>query len=87
MSVLAHTRAGEGERAVVLLHGLLGSARNLATLARTLVERDPTLVVISLDLTGHGASPPLPPGVDSGTLATDVLTIARALRVSPWPVR
>jgi esterase len=79
VSVLAHTRAGEGGRALVLLHGLLGSGRNLATLARTLVERDPTLAVVALDLTGHGASPPLPPGADSATLATDVLTTARAL--------
>jgi len=82
VSVLAHTRAGEGGRVLVLLHGLLGSGRNLMTLARTLVEREPMLAAVSLDLTGHGASPPLPPGADSETLATDVLTTARALGIS-----
>lgn len=79
MRRLADYRAGDGPRAVVLLHGLLGSARNLATLARGLAARDPTLGVVALDLTGHGASPPLPPGADSVTLATDVLATADAL--------
>ena len=79
MSVLAHVRAGDGPRPVVLLHGFLGSARNLSTLARMLVERDPGLGVVALDLTGHGASPPLPPGADSTTLARDVLATTRAL--------
>ena len=63
----------------MLLHGLLGSARNLATLARGLAARDPTLGVVALDLTGHGASPPLPPDADAATLAADVLTTADAL--------
>jgi pimeloyl-ACP methyl ester carboxylesterase len=76
---LASLRAGDGPRPVVLLHGFLGSARNLATLARTLAERDPRLGVVGLDLTGHGASPPLPPGADSATLAGDVLATARDL--------
>jgi pimeloyl-ACP methyl ester carboxylesterase len=85
VSVLAHARAGEGPRPLVLLHGFLGSARNLATLARLLVERDPQLAVFALDLTGHGASPPLPPGADSGTLAHDVLETVRALAL-PGPL-
>jgi pimeloyl-ACP methyl ester carboxylesterase len=76
---LAHQRAGDGPRPVVLLHGLLGSARNLATLARGLAARDATLGVVALDLTGHGASPPLPPGAGSATLAADVVATARAL--------
>jgi esterase len=76
---LAHQRAGDGERPLVLLHGLLGSARNLATLARGLAERDPRLAVVAVDLTGHGASPPLPPAADSTTLAADVLATADAL--------
>lgn len=79
MRRLAHQRAGEGPRALVLLHGLLGSGRNLATLARGLSERDRALSVVTLDLTGHGASPPLPPGADSATLAGDVLATTEAL--------
>jgi esterase len=81
--VLAHVRAGAGRRPLILLHGLLGSARNLATLARYLSEHDPELGVVSFDLTGHGASPPLPPGADTTVLAADVLASARALGLAP----
>lgn len=86
MSVLAHVRTGQGPRPLLLLHGFLGSARNLASLARGLAERDPSLSVLALDLTGHGASPLLPEGADTATLARDVLATARALDV-PSPVR
>jgi esterase len=78
-SILAHQRSGTGKRPLVLLHGFLGSARNLATLARGLAARRGELDVVAFDLTGHGASPPLPPAADTATLATDVLTSARAL--------
>jgi esterase len=82
VSGLAHVRAGDGPRAVVLRHGFHGSARNLTTLARTLTASDPSLGVVAFDLTGHGASPPLPPNADSGTLAADVLAAADALRLA-----
>jgi esterase len=77
--VLAHVRAGAGRRPLVLLHGLLGSARNLATLARHLIDLKPDLGVVAFDLTGHGSSPPLPPGADAAALAADVLASARTL--------
>lgn len=80
---LAHVRAGSGQRPLVLLHALLGSARNLSTLGRELVDRDPELAVVAFDLTGHGASPPLPPGADTATLAADVLGSAHALGLRP----
>jgi pimeloyl-ACP methyl ester carboxylesterase len=80
---LGHVRAGTGHRPLVLLHGLLGSARNLATLARLLAERRPDLDLVAFDLPGHGASPPLPPGADTVALATEVLAAARALDLRP----
>jgi pimeloyl-ACP methyl ester carboxylesterase len=86
VSVLAHARTGQGPRPLLLLHGFLGSARNLASLARGLADRDPSLSVFVLDLTGHGASPPLPEGADTATIARDVLATARTLDV-PLPVR
>src|SRR4030095_4672743 len=81
--VWAHVGAGAGGRPLVLLHGLLGSARNLSTLGRLLVDRNPELDVVAFDLTGHGASAPLPPGADATTLAADVLNSARALGLRP----
>jgi len=85
VSVLAYARAGAGARATFLLHGFLGSARNLASLARGLAQRLPDRTVISLDLTGHGESSPLPPRPDVAVIARDVLDTARALEMAaPW---
>ena len=64
---------GSGARPLVVLHGFLGSGRNLGALARLLTEGDPSLSVFVLDLTGHGASPPLPDDADLSTLAEDVM--------------
>jgi len=79
---LAHTRTGDGSRSLVLLHGLLGSARNLATLARLLLERSPDLTVVAFDLPGHGHSPPLPPDADTALLAREVLASVADLGVT-----
>jgi pimeloyl-ACP methyl ester carboxylesterase len=79
MAVLSHFQAGGGPRATLLLHGWLGSGRNLAGLARRWAEADPARRLIVPDLTGHGASPPLPPGADLPSLARDVLETAQAL--------
>jgi pimeloyl-ACP methyl ester carboxylesterase len=65
-------------RAVVVLHGFLGSRRNVATLARRLGEHLPSLTVTALDLPGHGDGRPLPAGADLAALAHAVLEDARA---------
>jgi len=83
VSVLAHTRVGTGPRAMFLLHGFLGSARNLASLARGLAQRVTGCSVIALDLTGHGDSPALPPRPDLAAIAHDALDTARALGTPP----
>lgn len=77
--MLAYTERGSGPRAVVALHGFLGSGRNLASLARRWTERDAARRIVLPDLTGHGTSPPLPSGADLETLARDVLALARHL--------
>lgn len=51
---LAHTEYGEAGPPVVILHGLLGSARNWASIAKRLAE---THRVFALDLRNHGGSP------------------------------
>ncbi|MEW5852897.1 MAG: alpha/beta hydrolase [Myxococcota bacterium] len=80
--MLAHEIHGQGDRVAILLHGFLGSARNLGTLARRWAERDPSRRLVAADLTGHGSSPPLPPGADLGTLAGDVLALANHLALA-----
>ncbi|MGH6942978.1 MAG: alpha/beta fold hydrolase, partial [Geminicoccaceae bacterium] len=55
MSVeLAHVDFGEAGPPIVILHGLLGSARNWSTIAKRLA---PAHRVIAVDLRNHGASP------------------------------
>ena len=83
--MLAVTRHG-GPATRLLLHGYLGSARNLGTLARRLAARDAAAGVVCFDLTGHGASPPLPPGADLETLARDVLHTVAELGLPPLRV-
>ena len=68
-----------GARAIVLLHGLLGSRRSLATITQRLAERLPSLTVTALDLLGHGRARPLPPVADLATLARAALEDARGL--------
>lgn len=84
--MLAHDLRGSGPNTVFVLHGFLGSGRNLASLARRWSDSDASLRLVLPDLTGHGASPPLPPGADLTTVAGDVLALADALSV-PRPLR
>jgi esterase len=83
---LAHTRVGDGPRPLALLHGFLGSGRNLATLARGLAGAAPQYSVYAFDLPGHGASPPLPRDGDLAALARAVMAAARDIAPMPWTV-
>lgn len=76
--VLHTLQMGEGERPVLLVHGFLGSGRNASALARAWGTADPSLRFLLPDLTGHGRSPPLPPGADLTTLGDDLVETARA---------
>lgn len=69
---------GDGPVSTVLLHGFLGTGRNLRSLATQWHQRDPRRRFLLPDLTGHGASPALPPGATAEALARDVLETARA---------
>ena len=83
--VLSYTTLGEGSRPVVLLHGFLGSGRNLGALARAWKRLDPELQIVLPDLLGHGRSPPLPSGGDLDLVARTVLELMETL-VGPEPV-
>ncbi len=83
--MLHHVELGGDERPTLLLHGFLGSGRNLRTLASGWARRDPTRRLVLLDLPGHGQSPPLPEDATLRDLAQEVLGTARALGLpTPW---
>jgi esterase len=73
MVQLATSSVGDGPALTVLLHGFLGTGRNLRTLALHWAARDPGRKFLLPDLLGHGDSPPLPPGAGSRELAAAVL--------------
>lgn len=54
--VIYSTKRGDGPLPVLILHGFLGSGRNLASLARSWSKQDETLSLILADLPGHGRS-------------------------------
>jgi pimeloyl-ACP methyl ester carboxylesterase len=84
VSELAHTRIGDGPQPLAVLHGFLGSGRNLTTLARDLAAGAPQYSAYVFDLPGHGGSPPLPPDADLAAVARQLLATARALNTMPW---
>ena len=84
MSGLAHTRAGDGPQPLALLHGFLGSGRNLTTLARGLAAGAPRYSIYAFDLPGHGASSPLPPAASLGDVAGEVRSAMSAVNAMPW---
>ncbi|AGC42186.1 hypothetical protein MYSTI_00837 [Myxococcus stipitatus DSM 14675] len=76
--VLESFQVGEGDVPTVLLHGFLGSGRNLRSLANAWSAADPRRRFLLPDLTGHGASPVPSPSADLFTVARDVVETARA---------
>lgn len=76
--ILESFQVGEGQRPTVLLHGFLGTGRNLRSLATAWSEVDKGRRFLLIDMTGHGTSPRLPPGATLSTVAGDVLETARA---------
>jgi len=83
MARLASYRIGTGDHPTVLLHGFLGSGKNLRSLALRWAERDPARLFLLPDLTGHGASPPLPPDAGIQTLAADLRETIAAEGLAP----
>lgn len=83
--MLATQTRGQGPNAVLLLHGFLGSGRNLGALARTWSQRDPDLGLVQADLLGHGRSPALPAGADLYALAEAALQLVQTQK-RPGPL-
>lgn len=75
---LSATSVGSGQFGTVLLHGFLGSGKNLRTLAMRWVERDASRRFLLVDLRGHGVSGGDTDGCHLTDLAADVLETADA---------
>ncbi len=76
MPALASFTLGSGSHATLLLHGFLGSGKNLRTVAQRWLDRDAERCFLLPDLLGHGESPPLPPDATTDTVARAVLACA-----------
>lgn len=77
--LLATVPFAEGPQTVVLLHGFLGSGKNLRSLAQRWSEAAPGRHrFLLIDLPGHGESPPLTRDSDLDAIARDVLASASA---------
>lgn len=72
---LASHQIGHGPLITLLVHGFLGAGRNLGGLARAWSHQDPSRTFVMPDLTGHGFSPPLPPGATLETMAKDLVEL------------
>ena len=81
----APTREGKAPFTCVLLHGILGSKRNLLSFARRLALENPAWQFLLVDLRNHGQSAATPaPGPHTvESAAQDVLSLLRELRLFP----
>ena len=86
MTSLACYRLGGDDEPTLLLHGFLGSGKNLRSLAQRWAELEPQRMFLVPDLAGHGASPPLPENPTLDTMAADVLETADAAGLVGQPL-
>lgn len=85
--MLSHAWRGDGSRVALLLHGFLGSSRNLGALARRWSAADASVRILQVDLPGHGRSPPLAPASSLIEVAGDVYECLDSLGLeTPVPV-
>jgi pimeloyl-ACP methyl ester carboxylesterase len=73
---------GDGHRKALILHGLLGSARNWHGIARRMVRRWPDWRFILADLRGHGHSREASPPHDLAACSEDMESVAAE---AGWP--
>jgi len=65
------------QRTIVFLHGILGSGRNLRSIARRYIAERPDWNAWLLDLRGHGGSPKGTPNPSLEAVAADVVSLAK----------
>jgi esterase len=76
---VVRARAGLASRAMLFLHGILGSGANLRGLAQGFVQADPSLAVYLVDLRLHGRSRDFPPPHDVRGCARDLVALEGTL--------
>jgi esterase len=74
----------EPTRAMLVLHGILGSGGNFRTFARSVVEARPEWALVLVDLREHGQSTDAPPPHTVASAAEDLVRLEGALAL---PVR
>lgn len=79
--MLHHVIRGRGDRPVFLVHGFLGSGRNLGMLARGWGQANPELRFVMPDLLGHGRSPSIPAGGSLDDMAMGLVRLADELGI------
>jgi pimeloyl-ACP methyl ester carboxylesterase len=72
---------GRAERALFVLHGILGTGANLRGLAQRLAQADTGLVAVLVDLRGHGRSPELAPPHSLAACAQDLVRLESAIEL------
>lgn len=73
--MLYHQRVGEGPRIAILIHGIMGSSRNLLTIARMIAQRFPAWSILLPDLRHHGKSGYFDPPNTVQACAQDILDL------------
>ena len=83
MNALHFIERGQGPRTILVLHGFLGSGRNLGALVRTWVDRDPKVRLLMPDLPGHGLSPGLDKSDAAEQMADAIFAFGEARTAGP----
>jgi len=78
---LVRPKHTEPSHSLLVLHGILGSGSNLRSLAQRLVQADPSLQAVLVDLRLHGRSQGFPEPHTVGRCAEDLAALAAGLAV------
>jgi pimeloyl-ACP methyl ester carboxylesterase len=70
---------GKPERALLFLHGILGTGANLRGLAQRFLRADASWLAVLVDLRGHGRSPDFAPPHDLAACAHDLAALEREI--------
>jgi esterase len=79
--LIVRSEGAAPDRAVLVLHGILGTGNNLRPVAQGFVEADPRYLPVLVDLRQHGRSQGFAPPHTLAACAEDLLALERTLPV------